>query len=154
MDARLVGIRWDLVGWGLVFDFDKPVSEEKNSPMCRAWVVFDGVSEICFPFENSRLPNGCFFTSGFSSVELPKKFFKFSASVLLPSYDSDDQCLEPVAKEISVKAKSMFGIRSICKAEADTNFGWLTHESRNKLVGDDDMLEVLYENRGQIPIKL
>lgn len=146
MGARLVGIRWDLIEWGLVFDMDTPISEAKGSPLYRVWIVFDGVSELCFPFEKTRLPNGCFITSSFVTTEMSEGFFSYSAYALLPTYTAKDKYVEPVAKTISITAKSMFGVRSALTAEAGSTSGWLSREDRNRLASEDEMLEAITDN--------
>jgi hypothetical protein len=89
LDARLVGIRWDIIPWSLVFDLDVPTSESKNAPMCRAWIVFSGMSELSFPLNSARLPNGCWLTSNLSYKLLPDGFRDYSVLGLVPMFDAE-----------------------------------------------------------------
>jgi len=66
-DARVAAIRWDLITGSVVLDLDCPISEAKNAPMQRAWLVFRGVKDMSIPLVG-RLPAGCWLTTTMEGV--------------------------------------------------------------------------------------
>jgi hypothetical protein len=141
--AKLVALRWDLVEWGLVLDLDVPLREGKEAPIYRVWLVFRGVSEISFPLENTRLPNGCFLSSYMSIEKKVGGFEDYSFSALLPTYDLSGNPLRPVTKSIVIRAKEVNGLSSVKTAIPD-NFGFLTRETRLGLATDQEMLNAFF----------
>ena len=75
-DARIVGIRWDIVPWSMVLDLDVRVSEEEGAQVRRVWVAFSGVSTLSLSLTNARLPTGLFVTSEMWVDELVTDHFK------------------------------------------------------------------------------
>jgi hypothetical protein len=135
-DARLVGIRWDIVPWGLVLDLDAPVSEKERSPVRRAWLVFHGLSELNFPLINTRLPNGCWLNSSLSCSPLPNDFTDFVFIAIVPHFVGNIVDGKPT-KEVVIRAKQVTGIVSASKSAP--NDDGLTWEERNRLATDAEM---------------
>lgn len=142
LDSKIVAFRWDLIPWSLVIDLDTRFSESKNCPVHRVWLVFERVSELSWPLNNSRLPNGCGLTSEIAINEESQGFFMYSISSLLPSYSSDGTILKPVSKTLAIKAKDLVGISSTEGVLPDLDTGVIGRQTRLKLATDDQMLAV------------
>ena len=138
-DACIVGIRWDLVPWGLVLDLDVPASEEREAPVHRAWIIFSGLSEISWPLESARIPNGCWITSA-GDLEKVGEYQRVTFLALLGKL-GDAESGGQVARRVSIDATQVFGAWSLRTADA-TN-GRLSRESRLALASDEDLLSVL-----------
>lgn len=141
IDSRVVAIRWDLKPWSLVLDLDVRFSENPSASLFRAWVVFDGVSELSWPLDNTRLPNGCWLTSGIMVAEESNSFRNYNVWGLLPSFDADGSVLEPASKLINIKAQEVIGVCSVNQVKS--NDGCLDRKQRLELATDDDLLSLI-----------
>lgn len=144
IDARLLAMRWDLIPWCLVLDLDVPVSEAADAPLRRAWIVFEGISELYLPLLNARLPNGCGLISQITIEKLSDNFQIYKFWGLLPSFSDDDSIHKYPSKEISIKAKEMSGFISI---EARPKGKYLERKSRISLASDDELLSAFISTR-------
>jgi hypothetical protein len=136
-DARLVGIRWDAVAWGIVLDLDSPVSEAAKAPMRRVWLVFRGIDEVTIPLRGTRLPTGIWLTSPFGAEDAEGGFRSFTCWALLPTFDGNVLRPARTPGKISLRAQELVGVVST-RAETPTDYG-LTWESRTGLATDQDM---------------
>lgn len=149
MDARVVALRWDLVPWALVLDLDVPESEEKNSSMYRAWLVFSGISELSLPLDNVRIPTGFWLTSQLS-IQHRDEFKLVSFLAMLPIFKAGDSPLSEPTKEITIRTKVIEGVISINNI-APSEYG-LIRKDRLALASDEDMLLGL-TNPGRLQAK-
>lgn len=150
-DSRLVAIRWDLLEWGLVLDFDVPESEAADAKMHRGWLAFDGVSEVTIPFEHSRLPTGCFASGGLGERESNGRFHEYFLSALFPTFNETD-LLEPrPAKDVIIKALRVIGMLSLASAERGQN--GLAYAVRNELASDEVLRRELSRALQHAPTK-
>ena len=140
-DTKLVALRWDLIDWGLVLDLDVPQSENSDAPVSRAWLVFQGVSEITLPLKDTRLPNGCFLSSYVNIRASFNGLHDFTFNAMLPTFNGET-ILQPVTKEIVIRAKAILGAISI-KSAAPDNFSFLSRATRMRLADDEEMLSVI-----------
>jgi hypothetical protein len=145
-DSRLVAIRWDLLEWGLVLDFDVPESEAKDAKMRRGWLAFDGVSDISFPFDRSRLPTGCFASGGVAERDTNNELHDYVISALFPRFNESNEMEAHPAKDITIRALRVIGILSSASAEAGNN--GLPFAVRNKLADDESLLSELVRYSG------
>ncbi len=141
IDSKVVAIRWDLKPWGLVLDLDARFSENPSAPLYRAWVIFDGVSELSWPLDNTRLPNGCGLTSEIMVAKESNNFRNYSVWGLLPSFDATGSVLEPVSKLINIKAQEVIGVCSVKQVKSSD--GCLDRKQRLELATDDDLLSLI-----------
>ena len=112
LDARVVAIRWDLIAWALVIDLDVSESEAENALMHRAWLIFAGLGDLSWPFDDARVPNGCWITTPMLELESARGLRVFRFWALLPQFDDNDQpVLNPYA-EITLSALSVHGLIS------------------------------------------
>lgn len=140
-DARVMAIRWDLTPWSLVLDLNVRDSEAVNAPISRAWLIFTGISELTWPLNNTRLPNGCFLTSEMSVCEEQNDFRKYSFWGMLPSHSENGAILKPASQIIDIKAKGVIGLCSVKKVQSKT--GFIERNLRLSLASDDEMLAEL-----------
>ena len=140
-DARVVAIRWDLLEWGVVFDLDVPVSEAEDAPMRRAWLAFEGDSEITITMLDARLPTGIRLTSSMEIGIRANEFQLFSCMALLPVFDGNVLRREQTAARMSIRAQGVTGIVSR-SADRGSLYG-LSLLARNALATDADLLSVL-----------
>ena len=135
-DARLVSLRWEIIPWCLVFDIDAPMSEAEFAPMRRAWIVFHGLSELSFPIENARLPNGCWFTSPISCIALDDGFHQYEMSALIPHFIGNKPDGNP-SKNVVVRSKGILGV--VSSTGAVPTQSTLTWQERIALATDEEM---------------
>jgi len=140
VDARVVAIRWDLIPWCLVLDIDVPSSEASDAPYYRGWVIFDGMSEMDWPFHNARLPNGCVLTSELGCWESSEGFNNYVFRGLLPSFSDDGAVQGNPSKEIKIRAKNVIGVLSNKSVKPTDEF--LDLHERTSLASDEDLMEV------------
>ena len=135
-DARIAAVRWDAIPWCLVFDLDAPISEAHRAPMRRAWIVFHGVSELSFPAQDARLPNGCWLTSTASSTVVGD-FREFCVLALMPRFIGSESSPSSAVEKIVIRAKKVIGI--VSSASAAPGDSGLTWENRIALATDEEM---------------
>lgn len=140
-DARVTAIRWDLLEWGVVFDLDVPISEAEDAPMRRAWLAFEGVSEITIPMLDARLPTGIRLTSSMEVGIRTDDFQVFSCWALLPVFDGNVLRRDQTSAKVSIRAQGVTGIVSR-SADRGSLYG-LSFLARNALATDTDMRSVL-----------
>lgn len=139
-DAKLVAIRWDLIPWCLVLDLDVRVSETKNAPIRRMWIVFEGISEISWSLDRARLPNGCWLSSEAETVALSEEFTLFKVVTLAPTYGTDGIVNANPSRELHIRSKSIAGIAST--ELAIPGIHGIDREQRLQLASDEEMLRV------------
>ncbi len=141
-DAKVVAVRWDLVPWGLVIDIDVPLSEAENAPLHRAWIVFDGMNEINWNFNNSRLPDGIWLTSNALVKQQTNGGLKFTIATLLPKF-SENEPLPDTGEDfgLSITAKNILVFRSD-KSISPGKYG-LTRQQRLSLADDTCLLDTV-----------
>ncbi|WP_242394268.1 hypothetical protein [Anaeromyxobacter oryzisoli] len=139
-DARVAAIRWDVVSWGLVLDLDAPLSEGADVPMRRAWLVFEDVSDISWPMNRARLPNGCWLASEIGMVPANGGVeYRFNA--LLPRFRDDDSMEEEPAQTVTIKARALRGVRSEGAAmPGECGVSW---SERVRLATDEELIAAL-----------
>jgi hypothetical protein len=137
-DAKLVSIRWDLIAWCLVLDMDSPLSEGKDVPMRRAWLVFEGMHEISWALDHARLPNGCWLTSSVEPVAQPDGFTLFRITSLAPIFDAGGSVEKWPQRDLCVRAKSVSAV--VSEESAISGMCGLDREVRLGLASDADML--------------
>jgi hypothetical protein len=136
-DARIAGIRWDVIPWCLVLDLDVPISEARQAPMRRAWIVFHGVSELTFPAQDARLPNGCWLTSTSSLTAVPTDYRMFCVLALMPRFIGNESSAISAVEKIVICARRMVGVVSSASATpGDSGLAW---ENRIALATDEEM---------------
>ncbi len=143
LDARLAALRWDVIPWSLVLDLDVPDYEVENSPMKRVWIVLSNVSELTFPLNNTRIPNGCWLTSQIDSVSVSDGFNDYEVWCLLPSFNKDDTVQDLPAKKLLIRAKEIIGLSSTESGKAIDRV--LDMKIRTELASDIDFLNI-YED--------
>lgn len=141
-DARVVAIRWDLVPWALVLDLDAPDSEGREVPLRRSWLVFDGVSDISWPMDRARLPNGCWLNSEVVCVPIAAEF-EFRVSALLPQFGGDDRVQGQPAQIVAIRAQALRAVRS--EEGVVVSGRNLSRAERLQLASDERMLAALSE---------
>lgn len=146
-DSRLVAIRWDLLEWGLVLDFDAPESEAADARMHRGWLAFDGVSDMTVPIRRSRLPTGCFTSGGVAQSDSDGELSEYVLSALFPTFDENGAIEAGPAKDITIKALRVVGVLSVASAAPGPN--GLTYRDRVALANDQSMLIGLSEALAQ-----
>lgn len=140
-DAKIVSIRWELVPWGLVLDCNIRAEEDVNDPpICRAWIIFNGLSEISWPAESVRLPNGIVCTDVITSCEDSSGFYKYEIPILAPIFKEDMLCNNPHALLV-IRARGLIGAVSVNQS----TFGELgpDRSQRNSLAKDEDFLQAI-----------
>lgn len=144
-NARVVAIRWDLVPWALVLDLDAPESEERAAPLRRVWLVFEGVSDISWPMERARLPNGCWLNSEVVATPVGSEV-EFSVSALLPQFGDDERVQGRPAQIIIIRGQALQTVRS--NASAVVLDRDLSRAERLDIASDEEMLAALPGNDG------
>lgn len=144
IDARLLALRWDLIPWCLVLDLDVPASEAAEAPIRRAWVIFEGVSELNWPLLNTRLPYGCGLISQITISKISGKFQNYKFWGTLPSFFDDGTIHKNPSKEISIKAKEIYGLVSVDTRRHEIDC--LDRSKRINLASDDELLSAFHFN--------
>ena len=111
-DAKLVALRWDLVAFGLVWDLDVSCSEKADAPMRRGWICFCDVSELNWPLDKARLPIGCWLTSVLEVIPGDGLEIEYRVAGLFSRFENNRPIPSGQAKEISVYARSIWGVIS------------------------------------------
>jgi hypothetical protein len=136
--SRVVSLRWDVVPWALVIDVDAPVAE--TSFLRRAWMVFDGFSEITCSFEQARVPNGLWISSPTCCEEDGKDGFRnYSFSALLPRHNQTDAVLGSPARSVTIRAQGLHGFSSASSLPGG-EFRGLGWAERMSLASDHDLV--------------
>lgn len=141
LDARLVGLRWDLIPWSLVFDLDSPIAEGMPVIMKRSWLCFHRVGDITLPWEKVRLPTGCWLTSTIQRFEKPDGFSDFSIAGLFSQFECNEVVLPKKVREIVISARNVAAVASLRTAEKG-EYG-LDRDVRQGLASDEELLEKL-----------
>jgi hypothetical protein len=144
LNARLAALRWDVIPWSLVLDLDVPDFETENSPMKRVWIILTDISELSFPLNNTRVPNGCWLTSQVNCSVLPNGFNDYEVCCLLPSFNNDDVVQNLPTKKIVIRAKEITGFSSVKSGKAMNRI--LDINCRTALANDIDFLNA-YEGK-------
>lgn len=141
-NVKIVGLRWDLVPWGLVVDLDVPRDSDLAQEVGRAWLAFASLRDLTFPAEAARVPHGCFGADEVwtTSKEDGTRVFEFQ--VLLPVFDAADVMKPHPSRLVTVSAQSGFLIRSSGSAIPDSDAG-LSFRQRQSLASDESLLAVL-----------
>jgi hypothetical protein len=145
-NAKIVSIRWDFVPWWLVLDCDVPVEEDvSNAPIHRAWIGFKGMSEISWPLEFARLPNGIFCTGAVVVSDAPDGFCRYELSVLAPTFSDEQKLSNNPHSKLIIKAKGLVGVISL----ATSHFGEFgpNRSQRNSLAAEEDFLKTIDDLR-------
>lgn len=145
-DARIVGIRWDIVPWSMVLDLDVRVSEEEGAQVRRVWVAFSGVSTLSLSLTNARLPTGLFVTSEMWVDELPEKGLRKASFRVLYAESSDEGPKSGQTHEVIIVAQKILGVASTGSCswkEEETGPTW---KQRRSLANDDELREFLYRD--------
>lgn len=141
VSARVTALRWDLVPWGLVLDVNAQTTEQESARLHRGWIVFEGVSDLFAPFNNSRLPMGFWVYSFTSEFKEGWAYSSFSAQV--PTYDDEVEKFDDHGmKRFSVKSKGVTAVISDDSATGD-EYRNLDHQTRQQLGSDDEFLQAL-----------
>ncbi|WP_437674082.1 hypothetical protein [Sorangium sp. So ce131] len=141
VDARVAAIRWDVVPWGLVLDLDAPLSGAPEAPMRRVWLLFSGVSEVSWPIEEARLPNGCWLTSAIASADAGGGFREYRFTSLLPRFAGDVLSREQPPGVVVIRAQRLDGVASI-EAHPANEHG-VPWRERVRLASDEELARVL-----------
>lgn len=141
----MVAIRWDLVPWALVLDLDAPDSEGAGVPVRRVWLVFDGVSDISWPMDRARLPNGCWLGSEIVAVPDDSQV-EFRVGALLPRFGADDRVQGRPAQTVAIRCQALRVVRSAAAAVVIDRE--LSRAERLQLSSDEEMLAALAAGTG------
>lgn len=141
IDARIVAIRWDLIPWSLVLDLDAPESEREDAGERRAWLVFDDISEISWPFVEARVPIGPRITGGLAASGPEGGFNDFTFAPQLPQFTESGELRPFPDKDVTIRARAVRAVISTGSAPSE-EFG-LARALRLSLATDDELLEVL-----------
>ncbi len=148
-DARVVGIRWDLVEWGLVFDLDCPASEARDSPCSRGWLIFRNVAEMSLPLTGRvRLPSGIWITSELRS-DGAAGVNTYAFEMLAPEFGPDEQLARSPTHTASVRAEVVVGLRT--REHGQPGPTGLAYEARQRLASDELLRAVAAEAVAGIP---
>jgi hypothetical protein len=121
----------------MVLDLDVPLSEGKDIPLRRAWLVFNGVHDMSLPFGNTRLPTGCWLTSAVSCSSIAGGFNEYGFTALIPQFDEKDSLVGNMMKRVMIQALRVVGVASTASASR-AEWG-LTWKDRTALATDEDM---------------
>jgi hypothetical protein len=138
MGSRIVSIRWDVIPLSLVLDLDSPISEGEGTPMRRVWLIFEGVSDMTWPFDHARVPNGIWISSEIGIEEADQTFRRFSFPALLPRHRDDDSVVDSPTRTVTIRAQNISGVASR-EASSPGEFGGLAMIDRLALVADDEL---------------
>jgi len=127
----------------LVLDLDMPADESEGALMHRAWLAFCGVSEITWPLEGARVPNGIWTSGAMEVGEATAGFSDFRVSTLAPRHDENDAVLPSPHRQLTtIRAQQLIGAVSI-EAASPSKFDALSREQRQTLVRDEDLIEMI-----------
>lgn len=138
-DAKVLALRWDLVPWGLVLDCDAPV--EEGRAIRRAWIVFDGVSDISWSMKSARLPNGFFGADAMTASGRVEGVCQYELPVLTPTFVDADTMSGNPHNSITIRAARLIGAVSASTGEFG-DFG-PNMQQRNALAAEEDLLQAV-----------
>lgn len=141
-DAKIVALRWDLVPWGLVLDVDAVVPERGEGVVTRAWLVFYGVGDVSWRFDQARLPNGCWISSLVSETREDGELCMYRFRALLPRFSPADQLLAPLESDVAIQAMAIHGAiaQEFGHHDGFRNLPWA---ARQQIATDERLLSVL-----------
>jgi hypothetical protein len=145
MASRIVAIRWDIVPWSLVLDLDAPAAE---GTQMRLWLVFWGLSEVTWPFERARIPNGVWTSGPIGIGESNGDFTDYHLAVLLPAHDENDRVVGRPTREGIIRSQGMRGFSSAAAVIAG-EFNSLSRSQRLALATDDELETAALEAEGK-----
>lgn len=137
-DTKIVGMRWDLVPWTLVFDLDVVRSEGKENKHHRAWCAFRNVSDISLDLDEARQPIGIW-VDGMSVSEVGNRFVIYAQ---LASFIDNKEYEFRGSQQLSIKATGAYGLQSTRSALPDEYY-CLSYHERQALGSDSDFLAAL-----------
>ena len=143
-DARVAALRWDVLPWALVLDLDAFVGENRTD-LRRVWIGFTGLSEVTWPFESARVPNGVWLSAGIGVIELSDRWREYVFSALLPKHGQTGSLVGAPTREIAVRAQGLVGVSSRGSATPG-EFRSLTLEQRLALGSDAEFARVAFES--------
>jgi hypothetical protein len=143
--SQIVAIRWDLVERGLVLDINCSELSDGDGDSRRGWLVFEGISEISWSLENSRLPNGVVITSPLGKSHIKDGFIQYEIRHLAPSFNDDDQIVGPPNITLMITCMRLTGFVSSSAIPAQDT--WLNYTERNSLATECDFISAVEESR-------
>lgn len=140
--ARIIGIRWDVFPWSLVFSVDLYDEEETEGGKCLpAWYVFKNVGEIDFPIDHINLPLGIWLYS-VDAISLTDRINRYEFSALLARIDEKGEVEAGAQKKISIQSHDMFCILSD-KYLYTNNYGFVSAEKREAFFPDGEVIDFI-----------
>lgn len=141
-DSRVAAIRWDVLPWGLVLDLDSPLSEAPATEFRRVWLCFHGLGAVTWPFQEARVPTGCWIITEFAMGTTSAGLLSYSFSTMLPAGATGDLVLEGAKRVVEIQAQS-FSVLASRKSALPNTEGHLDWEGRTQLASEASFVHCL-----------
>ncbi|NRD56456.1 hypothetical protein [Corallococcus exiguus] len=142
-DSRVVAIRWDVLPWGLVLDLDSPLSEAPGTELRRVWLCFHGLGAVTWPFQEARVPTGCWIVAEFPLGTTSAGLLSYSFSTVLPVGATGELVLRTTAEDVvEIQAQGFTVLASRASAPPD-ELGHLDWETRTRLASEASFVDAL-----------
>ncbi|MBN8471408.1 hypothetical protein JYJ95_33300 [Corallococcus exiguus] len=141
--SRVVAIRWDVLPWGLVLDLDSPLSETPDTELRRVWLCFHDLGAVTWPFQEARVPTGCWIVVQFPLETTSAGLLSYSFSTVLPVGATGDLVLRTRDEDVvEIQAQGFTVLASRASAPPDEQ-GHLDWDTRTRLASDASFVEAL-----------